>query len=265
MRVVRELITPDRASELLMRNTANRYIREPLVNQYATDMANGAWKSETGETIKINKSGGLSDGQHRLRAVIKSGVSSYLYIAYDVDDDAFDVIDSGLKRQAKDTLHVMGVQSSALLAAIITKYHTLSNGVSYRGSQGRGVTSATVRNVYDKNSDMWAQVASKAMTWYSSFNRVLTPSTIGGYYRFLADISEADAEEFFSQLCERGYPDNLVIALLKEKLLQDKISNRKMGQAHKHALIIKTWNMYRKGKTVKLLKFAIDEEMPTAI
>lgn len=265
MRVVRELITPDRASELLMMNTANRPVRQGLVARYANDMINGRWNSETGETIKVNRRGQLPDGQHRLHAVIKAGVPIVMYIAYDVANDAFEVIDSGLRRQAKDVLYIAGATNPTRLAALIGKYYNLKRGVSSLSNQDTAITSAMVLDIYESNADLWISILNQSESWYDACNKIIPPSIIGGYYAYLREIDEDDAYNFFQQLCGKEYSIFPAIMLLKDKMIQDKISNKKMLRTYRHALIIKAWNFYRKGKEVKILKYLPDEEIPTAI
>ena len=59
---------------------------------------------------------------------------------------------------------------------------------------------------------------------------------------------------------------NECILLLRNKLMQDKMSVRKMLPTLKMALIIKTWNLFVKNQTVKILKFEHNrEEFPIAL
>ena len=67
-------MTPELASKLLANNPSNRNVSQSRVYQYATDMMLGTW-SLTGQAISVCEDGRLLDGQHRLYAVIKSGVT----------------------------------------------------------------------------------------------------------------------------------------------------------------------------------------------
>lgn len=260
MRVVRELITPDRASELLMLNTENRAVRDMLVARYANDILNGYWNNDTGETIKINKDNKLVDGQHRLHAVIKAGRSMYLDIAYDVSNHAFQVIDSGLRRQPKDVLHIIGASNSTRLAAMITKYYFLKKGHSSKGQTKTAITHSQVLEMYNANPDILDDTVMQAANWYNGCNQILPPATIGAYYLVFRDINEEDAYNFWNELCSRAGGKSDAISLLKDKLIQDKISNRKMLPGYKHALIIKAWNYYRQNVRVKSLRIRDGEQ-----
>jgi hypothetical protein len=69
------LITPELAEKFLEKNSNNyRKLSEKVVKAYQIDMETGNWKFN-GDSIKFNKSGQLVDGQHRLTAISRSGIS----------------------------------------------------------------------------------------------------------------------------------------------------------------------------------------------
>lgn len=114
------LITPTLATAWLRRNEANRRLRQRAVTQYAQDIQRGAWKP-TGETVKFSTSGRLLDGQHRLAAIVASGVAVRMGVATGLDNSAFDVIDTGRSRTGADVLVIEGVglrESSTVAAAM---------------------------------------------------------------------------------------------------------------------------------------------------
>lgn len=97
-RMTYERITPEKAKVYLEKNVPNnRPINEMRVRNYVHDMLTGAW-SDNGETIKFNTQGELIDGQHRLTAIVKAGVSIWTWVARDVDKNAFWTVDTGAIR-----------------------------------------------------------------------------------------------------------------------------------------------------------------------
>lgn len=68
-----EEITPERAADLLSRNSANRPIIGRALLRYKDDLVNGAF-TVTHQGIAINEDGCLIDGQHRLTAIIETGI-----------------------------------------------------------------------------------------------------------------------------------------------------------------------------------------------
>jgi hypothetical protein len=82
-------MTPELARELLERNASERTSRsdQELVECYAEQMRRGEWLP-TYDTLKVNASGGLMDGQHRLQAVIRSGWTGPMLVVTGVPDGA---------------------------------------------------------------------------------------------------------------------------------------------------------------------------------
>jgi hypothetical protein len=104
------------------------------------------------------------------------------------------------------------------------------------------------------------------MAYYKQFSKILNPSTIGGFYLLFSNINENLADDFFNQLCSGDSIKNNSILLLRKKLIDDKLSNKKITSVLRNTLIIKTWNYYRKNEVVKVLRFDFEnEKLPKAI
>lgn len=96
----RVFVTPDMAQSLLERNTHNRPVSQPVVNQYAYDMLAGLWR-ESPVPIIFEKDGGpLLDGQHRLLAVVEAGVGVWFWIVWDAPREVQADVDQGSIRPA---------------------------------------------------------------------------------------------------------------------------------------------------------------------
>jgi uncharacterized protein with ParB-like and HNH nuclease domain len=126
MEFKRTLIMPSLAKEILEKNIKNRRIKQPTIDRYVKDMTIGKWKEDTGEVIKISKSGVVLDGQHRLTALIKANVSLFFHIAYDIEDSVYTVLDSGSLRNSSDSFKIEGVKNSNIIPSIITTHDQLS-------------------------------------------------------------------------------------------------------------------------------------------
>ena len=81
-----ELITPEIAEQIMQHNKHNprKKINQHVVAAYAEDMKRGNFFLN-GESIVIDANGDLKDGQHRLLAIIKAGVSIYMMVVRGVD------------------------------------------------------------------------------------------------------------------------------------------------------------------------------------
>lgn len=96
-----ELITPNRAYELLEANKKNRPINWRRVEQYAAIMKQGEWKVH-GQGLMLDTKGNILTGQHRLWAVIYAEVSVPMRISRGNPEDVATVIDRGIPQSARD-------------------------------------------------------------------------------------------------------------------------------------------------------------------
>jgi hypothetical protein len=108
-------IDPDTADWLYGFNHVNRVIRQHVVETYARDMREGRWNF-TSDTIKFDEDGNLIDGQHRLRAIMLSGVTGRIAIAVGLAREVQLVIDGGSKRTAADALNFAGLLADSKYA-----------------------------------------------------------------------------------------------------------------------------------------------------
>lgn len=266
MKINKVLVTPSLAKELLEKNTQNRRVNDVTLNRYYRDILDGKWKEDTGECIKISKTKVILDGQHRLMAIVKANKPVYLHIIEDLDDSVFDVIDTGRSRNAPDAFKIKGVKNDSIIPSTINKYTALSKGKTGLDSRSELLTNSQLLDLYYNREAFWQSVAKKSLTWYNHFAKILTPSQLGGLYAYFYDISSKDADDFMSQLSTGNDIKNSSLNLLRTKLMNDKVSIKKMPKDLKFALIIKTWNFFRKNEKPKLLKWDSNaERFPKAV
>lgn len=103
-------VTPYMAGAWLEgQNTANRSMSSASVNKYAADMAAGRWMSTHQNAIAFYDDGALADGQHRLAAVVKSGVPVKMFVFSGMPRSASSAIDQGRSRNMSDVMAISGV------------------------------------------------------------------------------------------------------------------------------------------------------------
>jgi len=105
MNITIETITPSMAKKMLELNTCNRKIRQGKINEYANEMSAGRWML-TGQGIIFLDDGSLGDGQHRLHAIVQSGVTVQIPVVRGVSSLAMGGIDVGAKRSVADHMHL---------------------------------------------------------------------------------------------------------------------------------------------------------------
>lgn len=114
--IKREQVTPAIAREWLKKNASNRSVRRRHVEALARAMKAGRWKFNY-ETIIFSDTGRLLNGQHRLEAVILSGVSIEIGVVRNAPEDIYTTLDQGTRRRASDDLQAAGHVNTQRLAA----------------------------------------------------------------------------------------------------------------------------------------------------
>lgn len=111
-------VTPGIAAEFLLRNHNNRPVKDSRVAQFADMMSRGEWPY-TGEAIKFDTNGDLLDGQHRLLAIVRSGVVLKMHVIYGLPREHQLYMDLGTKRTAGDQLGMqLGMLNGNRVAAL---------------------------------------------------------------------------------------------------------------------------------------------------
>ena len=266
MRIEVIKINKSKAEDLLKINTSNRKPKDKVVKRYCDDMLKGNWRSNTGELIKVSKTNNLLDGQHRLLAIVKADVEVEMCIAYDLEDDIFDVLDTGSVRNSNDVFSIAKTSYTTSIPSIIQMAETFLQGGRHNREHKR-MTNRELLEKFKENEDYYIEVAQNTHILYNKFAKVLSPALIGGLIIYFNSKSSADCELFFNELCTGQNVTNNTIYLLRNKLIEDKTSVKKMGREYINALIIKCWNTYRLRQELKVLKYSRDIEInfPVAI
>lgn len=263
MEIKKVLVDKAYAEQLLTGNINNRSVKSDCVKRYAIDMAKGNWKEDTGELIKISDTNRLLDGQHRLMAIIESGVSINLHICYGLSDSVFDVIDTGKGRSGGDALQIIGAKNATNLAAMIQVFNRLTSGKALirGGAMTRKTTNKELVEMFLANKVKFEKAIIESERWHRAISKVMPMSEIGGFYLYLCTICEQTAYSFFNELCSGDKITNKTILLLRRRLIDNKVSKiHKLTPDVRMGLIIKTWNYFRRGVEVKLLQYFDGDE-----
>ena len=186
-----------------------------MVRAYAADMSAGNWQL-TGESIKFAAGGALLDGQHRLRAVIESGATVYMFVTRGLQIEAQDVMDTNVKRGAQDMLAMYG-HANASLAASAAKWV-----IFYE--EDRLYTDRATRNV--SHSDVLAFTAdndayAEAVAFASGIRKHidLQPSILAAAVYITHGVDAESSLEFFARLADGiGLPAGSPILALRSRL-----------------------------------------------
>ena len=110
------LIDPMMAEEMLAYNHPdNRRYREDWVRQIAIDMSNGNFTTNV-DAIAFDENGFLVNGQHRLRAIVKSNTAQWCLVIYNapINRKAMMNIDTHARRTIKESYYMAGDRDPVL-------------------------------------------------------------------------------------------------------------------------------------------------------
>lgn len=269
-----EFIWPQMAAEMLENNLKNRKVSQNVVDLFARDMANGEWELN-GESIKFDKNGRLIDGQHRLLAIIKAGVSVQTFVVRGLNPETIYTQDTGRRRSLKDAFDVEGIKYSNLIPGIIKSHNSLQlSGHNYvRESESimnkgaRSLTNKEALAIYHQDPETWDHIAAFTSAVCAHMS-LLKTSELGGIYAYLyknLGYSMPTIEQFFNELTDAKPTSNNTIRLLRKRLLDAKLHPRDtLVPRYRFAIIVRTWNAYINGENLRVLRWDFETQgIPT--
>jgi len=243
-----ETITPKMAQKWLdASDFSQRPISPKHVKSLATQMKQGKWKLNY-EAYQLGPNGEVINGQHRLTAIVSSGVTVKGLVACDVPPDVFGTIDTGRRRNGADVLAMRGEKNCSLLSGalrVIIIYDVLE---IYDHRSGL-VTNDDILQGLDEHPEVreWVERAQHC-------SGLIEVSIAAGFGYLFWKKSAHEALEFFEQLStgielKQGSP----VLLLRERLASNRSSLARLPRREIAALLVKAWNLFREGKKMKRL------------
>lgn len=245
-----EEITPELAKKYLEKNLKNRPIRKTIVDKYCRDLRAGDW-SFTGDAIRFDSNGNLTDGQHRLRAIIETGISVTMLVFRNIDG----ICDLGKSKTVSDFLSIDGQISSTMVAAGVKGVMSLteSGGLLFMKSSlgiNRTVSEKEALSFFEKDKahyEKWIRFSREIYTK----NKMLSKKEILSLLVYLTVYkghSDEEVRGFFNQLADNE-PACKAIRILRIKLSgSSNFNSRTLIPAARAAFITKAWNLYVTGK-----------------
>lgn len=256
-------ITPEIAEKLLAQNSSNRKVSQRNLDVIKESMSRGEWVLN-GEAIKIDRTGKVLDGQHRLMACLETGTTFKTLVVYGLPDAAQDSMDTGKSRTLADVLSIRGYKNAAALAAIVVaimraeRWGIRAGAINQRGNP---ITIKQAMARIEVEPDL-----TELPTIVMQHPRVgISSRTAGLLYYVLTGIDPDDAQYFFDKLLtgeglERGNP----ILTLRNQLINLKSERGQKKQDYIAALAIKAWNKFRDGEKSSVLRFTPGGANPEA-
>ena len=246
--VERMLIAPDQALEWLEKtNTNNRKVSQKHVDRLARDMTEGKWVL-THSGIAFGPDGTLLDGQHRLWAIVESGVSVAMFVWRNVEPEAMMTIDCGKTRSMADILNIAGENGDVSkndLAALRAMLGGFGNPPTLSPSE----TSEALQRHYDA-----IKFALANLPTVTSARGVNTATTRAVVARAYYSVDRAMLKDFCRKLTTgiMGSDEEGILVLLRQHLQENR------GSSFSH-------RVQRYGKVERVLAVWIKGENPSRI
>lgn len=247
-----EVITPERAAEILGNRDRNRSIKMSKVRTFAGDMARGEWL-DNGQTISISMEGKLLDGQHRLMAVIDANIPVRFLVARYVSPLTFHTIDSGSARSFSDVLHIMGEQESKSLAAAVRTlyFYRSSNGKNlYAGGTGVSPSPRILQEMIEKEPEI------RGSLWVRRCGKALGNGSLWVFLHYVTSrIDKLLADAFFDSLATgTNMRETDPVYLLREQIIRANNAGKQMPPHDLCARVFKAWNATRTARPIKKIQ-----------
>lgn len=246
-----EVITPERARELLRGNQRNRPLRKDYVRVLADEMLENKW-ALNGVPIILNGKL-LIDGQHRLEACVLSDKPFKTLVVSEVDANAFLTIDMGKKRTAADTLATQGEKHYSALAAacVIVEVYYNEKNKDYRFSASTKGSNRLI--AYTLKT--YPTIRQSVEHCLGMRTKLVPISILSACHYIFSRIDVHLADIFIEKLVTgNDIKEGTSMSELRARLVDNYTSLRKHSRGYMISLIIKAWNAERTGRNVKRLR-----------
>lgn len=261
-----EEITPNLATQYMSAidpDYKNRNIRNRVVSAYARDMKDGRWEL-THQGIAFDENGFLRDGQHRLAAIIESGVTVKMMVTRGIPAGTYAGIDEGAKRSYRDSF---GFNKDYCDDPVIRQPSTISairSLVRMGYNANLQITVHEVAMIYEEEKEKINSIYRIAI---SRDGRKNSNVTAAGLAALICGESEENIFKFFSCYYKADISDcdglNVSAAILWNRQISDSaikhlsISGQKLYNGTQNAI----WNFCNTSNS-KLIRSAKNERYP---
>lgn len=243
----------------------NRRRKPAAVRQIKADIVAGQWFPNTGETIKWERNGHgderhgrlLVDGQTRLDACAQAGQPIQVWMVSGVAREAFVYIDSGDKRSLSDVLRIKGEGDSLVLASALNylcRWDSTAETFNLTNAPRNSHASAT--KLLEADPAIRKSVARVRDV------KLMGRGAAAALHRQFTKRDPALADRLVDAI---AVGENLISTepfyVLRERLIDESRSRRKLQAGLVMALVIKAWNAAREGKSIMRLSLKTGERM----
>jgi len=261
-------ITPDLAMELLKHlHPQQRRLRKDHIENLARAMTGGTFRWN-GEPYQLDRDLQVVNGQHRLGAIVRSGITHKNAIVVVLNDDrAIASIDQGRPRTLADVLQTTGhkLAPSTITSAILIEHCNFSGWRHVDREAQLGVLSAVPKPLMD---DLMKLYKLKRR----GDRKLVTAGTLAAAIRIMR-ANRDDGLAFFTALFTQNpvvYGENVdAIRVLYTFLMSSERMKRGVGSEEgiqeASYKTLRAWNAWRRGERVNYLRFDPSYSFPEAL
>lgn len=243
------LVTPDVARWLLELNTDNRPLSESAVRRFREILQQGRWIN-TGEPVIVSTEGILNDGQHRLTAIMRTGIPAVIDIRFGIERQAFKVTGTGTRRTAGNVLAMGGHKMATAQAGIarLLAIHDLGLMAQHNIRVDTDVIlQTTAENPLIERVAALIKGTKFAPARSGPFAMVMVLAARNAPWDKVAEFAGIAA----GGLCER---EEIGPRRLHVRLRDEALSRNRISQLDVAILTVKAWNAWAEGRDVTTLK-----------
>lgn len=258
-----ERITPALAAKYLATNVGHqRNVTMSHVTHLRQQMEASQWKM-TGEPIIFDADGMLSDGQHRLLALVAAKVTLEFMVVRGVPSDSFVAMNRGKSRSSGNVFAIRGIKNSNNMAACVSGVLNYRRAMEVQGKGGahgslnsyiRASTESMIAE-YDAHTDEY-ESAHAISTTCRKVVKPSVPAVVSAIAMIDAKHGVDDVAQFWNSVGNGVNLSDLSPELyLRNRLIENASSKKKLPHFLIVGLAIKAWNLHVLGKDCSLIRF----------
>lgn len=258
------LLTPEVAEELIEFNLNNRPETKLHVTKLVKQLVGGHW-SYNAQPIIFDESGTLSDGQHRLRGCILSGVSFIVAVSVGVEEGSFSKMDNNKSRSTSDVMAIGGVSNSKIANAVTQHIYSFRNGrFSANKTALRNLSNTEILDYYHQLPNIEESIK-LAMRLSKRSQKFVTPKMLATFHYLFSEKDPELATEFITDLAlGENFTNGRPVKALFNKFMKAKMDKTyKFTGMEMDKHMVYAWNKTRNGEKVK--RFNIDDDFEIVI
>jgi hypothetical protein len=263
------MVTPQMAEEFLDRNTHNRPLRAGAVEKIVRDIKAGKWE-RNGQTVTIDWNDAIHNGQHRLFAVVESGIAVPMILLTGLDPATVMTVDTGVARTYADYEKLRGGADGQPLKNV-NNYQAALKLIDWYEKRWPGVRLASGRDGTATHHELHEIAGryphlSDAVNYVQARNgptrNVTNPTTMAFVYAMGMVNYPAEADHWLQTIwSNEGEPNNPAISY-RARLTAARLAGRNIDRATMLCFTIKSWNAFAQGERLLTYRWADDEPMP---